>query len=109
MYRRGRFVADEDDVQRRIWSARRHDDFREGPLAGRGQPATSATSSGPLLRTLFTRSDTGWAVSSLAGAGTRTRARVTVSQLAGSSHASQAAGGRMTGIRSCSGATVSLA
>src|SRR5512133_2443033 len=23
---------DEDDVQRRIWPARRHDDFREGPL-----------------------------------------------------------------------------
>jgi hypothetical protein len=48
MYRRGRFVAgedeeegaasgcgdDEDDVQRRIWPARRHDDFREGPLVG---------------------------------------------------------------------------
>jgi hypothetical protein len=28
------FVAghDEDAVQRRIWPARRHDDFREGPL-----------------------------------------------------------------------------
>ena len=25
---------DEDDVQRRIWPARRHDDFREGPLVG---------------------------------------------------------------------------
>jgi hypothetical protein len=42
MYRRVRFVAgdDEDDVQRRNWPARRHDDFREGPLvapsAGRG-------------------------------------------------------------------------
>ena len=48
MYRRVRFVAgedaggrrsrgcgdDEDEVQRRIWPARRHDDFREGPLEG---------------------------------------------------------------------------
>jgi hypothetical protein len=26
---------DEDDVQRWIWPARRHDDFREGPLGRR--------------------------------------------------------------------------
>src|SRR5512133_1774363 len=29
---------DEDDVQRRIWPARRHDDFREGPLLDAEQP-----------------------------------------------------------------------
>jgi hypothetical protein len=80
MYRRGRFVAgkdaggrrshscgdDEDAVQGRIWPARRHDDFREGPLVAapaqrivHRHEATAAAATGRLSGTQIDRSRAG--------------------------------------------------
>jgi hypothetical protein len=60
------------------------------------------------LRLLLTAVVTGRATRSSAGAGTKSLARASVSSLVGSSQASHAEGGRITGIRSWIGAMVSL-